>query len=227
MHKTITIIISWLSYIVHQQVMWLLQWVCVLGEFTRPETSSAREHVININRAEDVSGHVNPLCISHLNFHSSTMMVNIYISPILLKCPLLIFSLFIYCRMRKQSRTLGKMFSKAKLSVDVHHPLADDISSDINSPDNYFTYFYSLPLMVNIYFLDLSHLFLLMPITIFFYLSSYCWMHGHSNTLGNTFSKAKLSVDVRHPLADYISGHVNSLGISYLISQLIYDGEHL
>ena len=33
----------------------------------------------------------------------------------------LIFSLFIYCRMRKQSHSLGKTFGKAKLFVDVHH----------------------------------------------------------------------------------------------------------
>ena len=37
--------------------------------------------------------------------------------------------------MHKQSHTLCKIFSKAELTVDVHHPLADDISSDINSPD--------------------------------------------------------------------------------------------
>ena len=34
----------------------------------------------------------------------------------------------------QESHTLGKMFVKAGLSVDVHHPLADDVSSDNNSP---------------------------------------------------------------------------------------------
>ena len=35
--------------------------------------------------------------------------------------PITVFSLFIYCRMRKQSHTLGNTFGKAELSVDVHH----------------------------------------------------------------------------------------------------------
>ena len=52
-------------------------------------------------------------------------------------------------------------------------------------------------------------------------------MRRLSHTLGKTFSKAELSVDVHHPLADDISGDVNSPGISHLLSQLISDGEDL
>ena len=36
--------------------------------------------------------------------------------------------------MRGLSHTLGKRFSKAELSADVHHPLNEGISSDVNSP---------------------------------------------------------------------------------------------
>ena len=53
-------------------------------------------------------------------------------SPIL-PMPITIFSLSTYCRMCKQFQTFGKMFGKAELFVDVHHPLADDVSGDDNS----------------------------------------------------------------------------------------------
>ena len=44
---------------------------------------------------------------------------------------------------------------------------------------------------------------LLIPITNFLIcMSLYCRMHGLSHTLGNTFSKAELCVDVHHHLAD-------------------------
>ena len=54
--------------------------------------------------------------------------------------------------MRGLSHTLGKMFSKAKLSVDVRHPLPDDISGH-----THLTYFHSLSLMVNINFCFLTY----------------------------------------------------------------------
>ena len=100
--------------------------------------------------------------------------------------------------MRRLSHTLGKTFGKAELSVDIYHPLADDISGDINSP-GIFHLFLQLISNGEHYFLTYLTYILLMPITIFFYLSLYCRMHGQSHTLGNTFSKAKLSVDVHHP----------------------------
>jgi len=64
-----------------------------------------------------------------------------------------------------------------------------------------------------------------MPITIFS-LSIYCWMRRLSHSLRKAFSKAKLSVDIHHPIAMMswwcqLSWHIS------LISQLIYDGEHL
>ena len=45
-----------------------------------------------------------------------------------------IFSLSLYCRMHKQSHTLGKTFGIAEFSVNVHHLLAEDVSGHINSP---------------------------------------------------------------------------------------------
>ena len=66
--------------------------------------------------------------------------------------------------MSKQSHTLGKTFGKAELSVDVYHPLADDVSGDLS-------HLFSQLIYVNISFLTLSPI-LPMPITIFF-LSTY------------------------------------------------------
>ena len=60
-------------------------------------------------------------------------MVNIFISPMLFM-PITSFCLSVFCRMRGLSHTLGKRFSKAELSADVHHPLNEGISSDVNSP---------------------------------------------------------------------------------------------
>ena len=62
--------------------------------------------------------------------------------------PITIFFLSVFCRKHGLSQTLGKTFNKAKLSVDVHHPLAVDVSGHAH-----LTYFHSLSLMVNIYFL--------------------------------------------------------------------------
>ena len=62
--------------------------------------------------------------------------------------PITIFFLSVLCRRHGLSHTLSKTFSKAKLSVDDHHPLADDILDHAH-----LTYFHSLSLMVNIYFL--------------------------------------------------------------------------
>ena len=56
----------------------------------------------------------------------------------------------------------------------------------------------------------------------------YYRMHKRSHTLGKMFNKIQLSVDVHHPLAEGVSSHVNSPGISHLhvFSQLISDGEY-
>ena len=50
--------------------------------------------------------------------------------------------------MRRLSHTLGKTFGKAELSVDVHHPLTDYVSGDVNSPG--ISHFHILSLIVNI-----------------------------------------------------------------------------
>ena len=66
------------------------------------------------------------------------------------------------------SHTLGKTIGKAELSVDVHHPLADDISSDVNSP-GVFHLFLQLISDGEHYFLTYLTYFLI-PITILFVL---------------------------------------------------------
>ena len=108
------------------------------------------------------------------------------------------------------SHTLGKMFSKAKLSVYVHHLLADDVSCHVNSPGTPHFFIDIMSDGEHLYS-DIMSPILLMPITVFS-LSIYCRMSKQSHTLGNTFSKAELSVEVHH---------------LFYISQLIYDGEHL
>ena len=131
--------------------------------------------------------------------------------------------LSVYCRMCGLSHTLGKKFSKAELSVDIHHPLADNFTGCISSsqlswhisPANF-------PAHLCIY----SPTFLI------------CFVYAHYYiclsiagcvpwTLGKMFSISEISVDVHHLLADVIFGHINSPGISHLISQLISNGEHL
>ena len=64
--------------------------------------------------------------------------------------PITIFSLSIYCRMSKQSHTLGKTFGIAELSVDVNHLLAEDVYDHVNSPGISHLYFHSSSVMVNI-----------------------------------------------------------------------------
>ena len=110
--------------------------------------------------------------------------------------------------MHKQSHTLRKTFGKAKLSADVHHLLADDISSDVNSPGNS----HSSSMMVNIYFLTCVDMSPVLPIPIaIFSLSIDCRMRKQSHILGKTIGKAELPVDVPNPLDDDVSGDVNSL----------------
>ena len=117
------------------------------------------------------------------------------------------------------------MFGKAELFVDVHHPLADDISGDDNSSG--LSHLFSQ--LVSDYehlFSDIFSTILPVPITIFS-LSIYCRMCRLSQALGKMLSKAELSVDVHHHLTDDVSGDVNSPGISHLLSELISDSEHL
>ena len=101
-------------------------------------------------------------------------------------------------------------------------PLAEAVSDHINSL-GISHFFHSSSLMVNIYFwhTHVRHLFCLRP-----FLSIYYRMHKQSHTLGKTFNKTQLSVDIHHPLAEGVSSHVNSPGISHLFSQLISDGEY-
>ena len=104
--------------------------------------------------------------------------------------PITIFFLSIYCRMRRLSHTLDKAFSKAELSVDIHHPLTDDISGDINSTG--ISHLFS-QLIYDGEYLDFTYF------VYAHYLSVFCRMQGLSHTLGNTFGKAELAVDVHHP----------------------------
>ena len=69
--------------------------------------------------ADDIASDVNSPGISH--FHISSLVVNIYISPILFM-PITSFYMSVFCRVRWLSHTLGKTFSKVELSVEVHHP---------------------------------------------------------------------------------------------------------
>ena len=152
--------------------------------------------------ADDVSGDDNSSGLSHLFSQLVSDGERLFsdMSPIL-PMPITIFSLSIYCRVCRLSHALGKMLSKAKLSVDVHHHLTGDVSGDVNSP--------GISHLLSELISDSEHLYLLfMPITIFF-LSVFCRRRGLSHTLGKTFSKAKLSVDVHHPLADDVLGHTH------------------
>ena len=64
---------------------------------------------------DDVSGDVNSLAYLAY-FHSSSMMVNIYISPTsFMPITTCSFYLSVFCRMRGLSHTLGKTFGKAEL----------------------------------------------------------------------------------------------------------------
>ena len=127
--------------------------------------------------------------------------------------------------MCKQSHALGKMFGKAELSVDVYHPLADDVSGDDHSC-GLSHLFSQLIYDGERFFSDIMSPILPMPITIFS-LSIYCRMCRLSYALGKMLSKAELSVDVHHHLTGDVSGDVNSPGISHLLSELISDSEHL
>ena len=126
----------------------------------------------------------------------------------------------VFTVMCKQSHTLGKTLSKTfvkdGLSVDVHHPLADDVSSDNDSP-GLSRLFSQLIYDDEHFFSDIMSPILPMPITIFS-MSNYCWMCKQSHTLSKTFSKVELSVDVHHPLADGISSDDNFPGLSHLFS---------
>ena len=108
---------------------------------------------------DDVSGDVNSLAYLAY-FHSSSMMVNIYISPTsfmpITTCSFYL-SVFAECA---DCLTLLARRSVRPSSVGVHHPLADDISGDVNYLA-YLTYFQSSSLMVNIYFLTYAHYYLL------------------------------------------------------------------
>ena len=116
--------------------------------------------------------------------------------------PITTFSLSIYCRMHGLSHALGKTFSKAELSVDIHHPLADDISSDVLLA--YFTYFHSSSLIVYINFI--SHLFCLWPL-----LSSVCLLQNLW-TVSHTLQDIRQSQTLcwrSSPLVDDVSGHTH------------------
>ena len=92
-------------------------------------------------------------------------------------------------------------------------PQADDVSCHVNSP--------GLSHLFSQLISDREHLYLTHFVYAYYYLLSLsvlCRTHGLSHTLGKLFSKAKLSVDVHHPLADNVSCHVNSPGTPYLFS---------
>ena len=84
--------------------------------------------------------------------------------------------------MRGLSHTLGKMFGKAELSVDWRSsPLADDISSDINSP--------GISHLLSQLISDGEHL----------YLTNFVYAHHY-------LLSVYLLQDIHHPLADDVSG---------------------
>ena len=156
-------------------------------------------------------------------FHSSYLMVNIYPLTCLtyfVFFPFAIFYLSVYCRMRGWSHTLGKAFSKAELSVDVHHPLAHDFTGHINSPGIShlisqltllwwwtFVLWHISPIMTYLtynYFVY-AHYYLLSV-----YLLQDVWTVSHS------WQDVQQSLALcwhSSPLADDVSGHVNSPGI--------------
>ena len=72
--------------------------------------------------------------------------------------------------------------------------------------------------MVNIY--SLTYL-IYFAYTHYFFLLFICVLQ-----IGKIFNEDQLSVDVHHPLAEGVSNHINSPGISHLFSQLISDGEY-
>ena len=138
--------------------------------------------------------------------------------------PITSFCLSVFCRMRGLSHTLGKRFSKAELSADVHHPLNEGISSDVNSigishlfsqlisdGEHFFWHYYYFT-----YFAYAHYYFLL-----FVFVLQDTW------TVSYSWQDVQLSVDVPHPLAYDVSSDINYPGISHLFSQLIYNGEHL
>ena len=80
--------------------------------------------------------HVNSPGISHLFSHliSDGEHLSSNMSHLFFFLPFGIFYLSVYCWVRGWSHNLGKAFSKAELSVNVHHPLAHDFTGHVNSP---------------------------------------------------------------------------------------------
>ena len=122
--------------------------------------------------------------------------------------------------------TLGKMFSISEISVDIRYSqlmISLVMSVLLSSPG--MSHLISQLTLISRYLwwwtFILWHIspILFMPITsCILYLSVYCRMCGLSRTLGKKFSKAELSVDIHHPLADNFTGCISSSQLSWHIS---------
>ena len=104
-------------------------------------------------------------------------------------------SLFIYCRMCKQSHTLGKH------SVNKPTPFLTFITASWwRLQWRQLSWHISLTFTSHLWWWTLIYIspILFMSITSF-YMSVFCRVRWLSHTLGKTFSKVELSVDVHHP----------------------------
>ena len=100
----------------------------------------------------------------------------------------------------------------SSLHVEVHHPLTDDISGDINSTG--ISHLFS-QLISDDEHLDFIH---------FVYAQCYLLsirLLQNVQTISHSWEdvqQSQASFDLHHPLADNVSGHVNSPGTPHLFS---------